>query len=125
MATLNGITLPHLLWQDEFDYSPVGEDIKVSLEGTLIKQESYANEGRPITLIGGSNFGFIQRSVLTQLQSLEHTSNTVMTLVLDDSRVFNVEFRHGQKGITASPVTQGQPDNDTYYKVTIRLRVVL
>ena len=54
--TLGAITLPgDLEWIDEFSWSPVGQQVDVTLGGSLIVEESAQLAGRPITLRTGQS----------------------------------------------------------------------
>lgn len=121
--TLGGIALPDdLLWVDEFDWSPTVQSTDYSLTGSLIIQTGTRQAGRPITLQGGSDHGWISRATLEQLYGL---NGTTKTLVLHDLRTFSVQWRHGDKPIEASQVIGYSDVTSTdYYDLTLRLMVV-
>ena len=85
--TLDGIELPDdLLWVDEFDWNPVAQDIERSLTGALMVQEQVKLYGRPITLTGGDEAGWVTRVTILELMALVETPNRVMTLIFSDER---------------------------------------
>jgi dipeptidyl aminopeptidase/acylaminoacyl peptidase len=74
-AHLAGVTLPDdLEWVDEFDRSPVSQQVEVSLAGALIVEESAQLTGAPITLRSGqsgSNYwALADRATVIALQAL-------------------------------------------------------
>lgn len=90
--TLDGLELPiGLRWTDEFSWSPVERSTTYSLDGSLIIQESVKLKGRPITLSGGINYSPIPRDdLLTLYEKLTTYPETGMTLILHDTRQFQV-----------------------------------
>ena len=93
--TLDGLMLPDgLLWIDEFDYTPVKQVIKSMLDGSLLIQEGVALAGRPISLQGTENRGWVKKSVLDQVYA-KLTTAMPMALSLPDGRSFSVRWRHG------------------------------
>ena len=46
---------PDLEWQDEFDWTPVEHSTDYSNTGSLIVHEGERQDGRPITLFGGTD----------------------------------------------------------------------
>lgn len=119
---LDGITLSDgLLWSDEFDYTPVKQNIKTMLDGSQLIQEGVAQAGRPITLQGTEQRGWVKRSALEQLFA-KLTIATPMALSLPDGRSFNVRWRHNDKPIDAKSLQEiCVPAPDQPYAVTLRL----
>ena len=75
------IQLPQdLEWIDEFTWSPIQQSVDTTLSGALVIQESRQLRGRPITLQGKEDMGWIQRSVGEQLMQMRNTSGLVMNL---------------------------------------------
>ena len=117
MITLDGMTLPDgLIWEDEFDWTPVSQEVTVTITGSLLVQEGAALAGRPITLTGYEDGCWTTRSVIEALYAWAQTADKVMTLVLGSSTK-SVIFQRGN----AAPVEARQvmpvtgPDNDTLY----------
>lgn len=81
--TIDGIALPeHLFWQDEFDYSPVAQAQERAITGALHVHEATKIKGRPITLVGGSEYGWgATRALVEQLYTKLAAVNTPMTLI--------------------------------------------
>ncbi|AWY02816.1 hypothetical protein [Alteromonas phage JH01] len=87
------INLPtSLQWVDEFDFSPVTQDVKRTIGGSFIVQEATLLHGRPITLEGGENV-WTTRQVMKQIQTLASVPNKALVLTLADGQTFNVIFR--------------------------------
>lgn len=121
------IILPNsLLWTDEFSWNPVTSAASYSLTGALILETGTMLKGRPISLEPpDESMGWVQRSVAAQLKTWAATANRKMRLVLeyaDDTRTFNVMFRHHDGAIDAKPV-KGFPEHspDSWFNLTIRL----
>ena len=120
--TLDTLTLPDdLVWADEFDWTPVKQTLTEAVDGSLIVETGLRLQGRPITLVGAADSGWILRGTLKALYALAQTASP-RTLVLNDSRSFTVIFRHGEKPIEAAPVISfANPGDDDAYTLTVRL----
>ena len=127
--TLAGIELPgDLEWADEWTWSPVAQQVEVTLGGSVLLEESAPGAGRPITLRSGQQgsryWGLVPLTTLTALQALANAPrDTPMLLVLPDEREFDVYFRHGDLAIDARPWRHVWPAEPTdYYLLTLRLQ---
>ena len=120
--TLDEINLPRgMVWVDELDWSPVEASTEYSITGALVVQVAERQAGRPITLQGEENAGWIRRDVLLAVRALAATPGDIFTLTLADSRSFSVMFAPGNP-ITARPVARPELPPDTYpYVATVRL----
>ena len=133
---LAGIELPaDLQWTDEFTSWRVGQQVKTSLKGARIVQESALQAGRPITLQtqrdGTSFVAPISLAVLRALQaSEEQPRNDSLPLVLPahngGDRSFNVRWRRTDgAAIEAEPIRFAVPALDgDYFSITLRLMTV-
>lgn len=121
--TLDTVTLPgDLLWVDEFDWTPVEFSTRYTLDGALVIEQGTRQAGRPITLAGADDRGWITRQTLEALYALAQSPSAGMPLTLADGRTFTVVFRHDATPIEAAPVIPVSPaPTDLYYSVTIRL----
>lgn len=123
--TLGAITLPgDLVWQDEFNWSPVQQSEERGLTGALIVQTGVKSAGRPITLGGGRHRVWIDRAALAVLYA-SVANNAAMTLTLHDNRTFTVRWRNSEQPIDAEQVA-GIADagaGDFYY-LTLRFLTV-
>ena len=89
VTTLN---LPTSLeWIDEFDFSPVTQDVQRTIGGSFIIQEATLIKGQPITLQGGENVWMSRLDFIT-VQTLASVAGKELTLTLTDGRVFTVIF---------------------------------
>jgi hypothetical protein len=87
------VTLPDSMqWVDEFDFSPVTQDVQRTIGGGFIVQEGSLSYGQPVTLQGGENV-WTTRQVLKQIQTLASVPNKALVLTLADGRTFDVIFR--------------------------------
>lgn len=99
------ITLPDSLeWTDEFDFTPVGQQVDRTIGGSLIVQESALKKGRPITLEGGE-FVWAKREAILKVQTFASVPGKKMKLTLADGSQFDVIFkRDSGSPFSAKPV---------------------
>ena len=103
--TLDAITLPDdLVWGDEYGWSNVTQDIKKSLAGSLIIQESSQTKGRIMTVAGSNVSGWITKATLDLLLAKANTPDTIMTLTYHGTPYTVMFSRSGN----ASPVNAKQ-----------------
>lgn len=121
--TLDALQIPAaLIWTDEFAWRPVESKTDYTLTGALIVDVATRLAGRPITLTGAPDRGWVSRAVLLQLQAKAATPGLTMTLTLADGRVYAVMFRPGEEAISAEAVFPLEvPPMDWQYIVTLRL----
>ncbi len=125
--TLDNIELPDdLLWVNEFDWNPVEQNIERSLSGALLVQEQGKQKGRPITLSGSNDAGWVSRSTVVSLLAMAQTANKVMQLSLPGQRQFNVIFdRDNGSPIEAQQIIPfAYPQQNYLYSLTLRLMTV-
>lgn len=116
------VTLPDLIWGDEFDWTPVEQSADYTLTGALIIETAVRQAGRPITLMGGEEYGWTDRATVLALAALVAQPGLEMTLTLDDAREFQVVFRQDDKPMDAGPVLAvTDPEAGDYYTLTLRL----
>ena len=117
--TLAGIKLPEAIWDDEFAYTPVDQNVRYTLGGKPIIETAVRKSGRPITL----RCQWVSLVNLRQLESLRDQANTVMDLLLSDDRSFAVAFRHTDNPpLDVVPIVERPSyDDGDYFDVTIKL----
>ena len=119
--TLDGITLPDLIWEDEYQYQSVVGETSYSVTGALIVEESQALAGRPITLVSGSEGGWATRATVDALRAKAETAGLSMPLSLHGTP-HTVAFRRNGVAVEAKPVVgYSDPDATTHYKLSLRL----
>ena len=116
--TLDTIVLPNdLIWVNEFEPWNVSIHTEWSLAGALLLQDGKKLKGRPITLQGGANAAWCDRSTLEAIKAL-YEQRKVMTLVYG-SQTFQVRF--AEKAWDAQPIIpyadNGQPTDK--YAITL------
>jgi hypothetical protein len=123
--TLDAIALPSdLIWVDEFDWSPRQQKESYTLTGALIVDLGVIVKGRSITLVGGDEAAWIERSVLVALHA-KLTSGSTMTLTLNDARVFSVVFSTDSRPIEAKPIIDySTPASADWDSLTLKLMQV-
>ena len=129
--TLDVINLPNdLLWEDEMKWTPSVGKVDYTLTGALIIQTAAKQAGRPITLRApDENMAWVFRTAVEELRAWTSPADRKMKLMLEyenDTRQFNVVFRHHEGAIEADPV-KGFPDvaNNEWFRVKIKLMEVV
>ncbi|WBA83740.1 hypothetical protein [Endozoicomonas sp. GU-1] len=124
---LDTIALPDdLLWIDEFRWNPVEQSTERSLTGALLVQEGQLKQGRPITLSGKGEAGWVTRQTVKSLLALSKSAGLSFDLTLPDNRTFTVIFdRSSGAPVEAEQVmTAAYPTDDDFYFLTLRLLTV-
>lgn len=120
--TLGSIAVPRgMVWVDEFDWVPVERAVTYSLTGALLVDVAPRLAGRPITLAGEVDAGWLGRGVAAQLYALASATDATYALTLADGRTFTVMFAPDSP-FEAKPV--GRPELPTAtnpYYATLRL----
>lgn len=107
------LTIPDdMLWIDEFEWTPMAQSVSYSITGAVIIQSALKQKGRAITLQGGQDFGWIDRSVLVAVTAWSRIPSAALTLVLRGS-TYAVAFDH-VAGATAT-VTARQSKSGAVY----------
>lgn len=125
IVTLEGIDIGDLVLADEFGFSPVQAQVSPTIGGGLVIWEK-PRSGRPLDLVGGSDFGWLQRSVLLQVKVLAAVANATYTLIFNGS-TYRVRFRHEDgAAVSGTPLVPrpNHADGDYYNNVTIKLMEV-
>lgn len=130
VTTNTPLVLPKdLVWTDEHSWTPVAAEVTHSLTGALIVETMLKQAGRPITLKGADDsMGWISRADLSVLFSWLTPTTRALRLELEyanDTRTFNVAFRHPDTPIEASPVAGfTEHDSAEWCHLTLRLMEV-
>lgn len=120
------VTLPDdLLWIDEHSWTPPVATVSYLLTGALLVESSFRQAGRPITLVGTSDMGWITRKVVNTLYDWASKPQKNLDLNLFDGRDFTVTFRHNEAPLEVEPILgfPSKTDRD-FYRTTIRLCIV-
>lgn len=122
---LGGVELPRgMLWTDEFDWSAVQKSVERSITGAQVIDAAAKLAGRPITLQGVRDQGWIRRATLLAVQALADVPGATYTLKLADGREFEVMFAP-ENPIEAEPISRPElPANTHPYVATLRLLTV-
>jgi hypothetical protein len=123
---INGITLDHdSTWEDEFKFSYKEVVADRTLEGEIVTQSYDKIAGRPITLKGDNNHGWLKRSTVLALTALDSSS------VFDfDVTIYGVTYRcrlrkEDSPALEFDPITNvNMPDSNFWYYGTIKLITV-
>ncbi|MDP9965084.1 hypothetical protein J2W37_002804 [Variovorax paradoxus] len=123
---LAGLQIPRgMVWADEFGWSRVEKSLEYSLTGAALIDAGVRLAGRPITLQGEVDAGWIRRGALTALQALADANAIgAHALVLADGRSFTVQFAPGLP-VEGKPLARPElPVEDYPYVATVRLITV-
>lgn len=92
--TLDALTLSNdLMWNSQYNWSPVVQTVSYAIDGTMIVEAGTKMKGRPVSLTGGSNFGWMQRSLIDQIYAKAVVAGLTMTLVYKGTSL-TVMFDH-------------------------------
>ena len=127
MTTLDGtINLAGLVWADELGWSGIVCEAAPAINGNLIVQQAPLSGGRPITLQGDAETGWLQRADLLALQALAAVPDASYTLSYNGSN-HTVRFRHEDgEVIIAAPIVgrENAEAGDYYHQITLKLITV-
>ena len=95
--TLATLSLPRsLVWVDEFQWTAPLRAQEYSITGALIVDVATRQAGRPITLQGVADHGWMTRAALADLWALANTPEAApLALTLADGRACAVRFADG------------------------------
>ncbi|MCK9172758.1 MAG: hypothetical protein RBR03_09115 [Desulfuromonas thiophila] len=118
---LDSLTLPDdLLWIDEYKWSGVAQQVDILADGAVVVQADAQQTGRLITLQGGDDFGWLDRTTLEALRLLAAAPGAQYSLTLHDGTPRNVVFTGDR--LTAAPVVDySAPAASDVYSVTLYL----
>lgn len=133
------VELPQLLVEDEFSWTGVDAEVAKTLGGNLLIWEQ-SKTGKPLTLAGGSDYGWMKRGTLKELLALASVPNVIYSLAYYDPSAFiavgdpagllkgySVRFRHEEGNVIEGKHIVGRvvPDDDDYYNdIKIKLMEV-
>jgi hypothetical protein len=123
---LGALQIPRgMVWSDEFGWNPVEKSLEYSLTGAALIDAGVRLAGRPITLQGETDAGWIKRGGLVALQALNAADPVgEHVLVLADGRSFTVQFAPGL-AVEGKPVARPELPVENYpYAATVRLITV-
>ena len=97
--TLGGVSLnPDMVWVDEQEYSFVAQQVTRTLGGKLKIYSQGLEKGRPISLEGQEDQGWLTRAQVESVRALSEIPGSQYTLTFigttTGSRSFTVMFRH-------------------------------
>ncbi len=116
------LSLPDdLLWVDEHAWTPAVASVSYLLNGAVLVETAIRQKGRPITLVGPADMGWVTRALLNKLYGWASVPGLNFELTFDNGHLFVVAFRHHETPIEAEPVTgfSARSDGD-FYRVTLR-----
>ncbi len=119
---LHTVALPDdLLWTDEFSWVSVVRATEYSCTGALIVDTAQRLAGRPITLEGTDEHGWITRATLDAVRTLASSLPGAFVLALADGRSFNVTFAPEDPVQARQLYPLADPGPADWYVCTIKL----
>lgn len=110
-----------MLWTDEFVWRAAAQRTSRTIAGSLVVESALKTKGRPITLVGSSEYGWVPRSTVVALAAAADTPGQKFTLSLRGSS-YTVAFNHESAPLEATPVLDyNSYDGTDYYAATVRL----
>lgn len=109
-------------WTDEFKFTPVTQDVKRTLGGSLIISESSLHKGMPITLESGPNV-WISKGEFKKIHQMASEPGKKYQLTMADGTIYNVVFARDQSLPLDGELLVRQfaaPDTAQMKNVTIR-----
>lgn len=125
--TLHTTALPGLVLENDVAPGAVRATVAETLSGRKVIWEQPLNGGGSFDLVGGSDFGWLPRSVLAALAALANVVGATYTLTAPDASTRTVRFRHEDgPAVEATPLVPrpNQGAGDYYNNVTIKLMEV-
>ena len=116
------LTLPdHLLWTDEFSWTQVQETATYSAAGALLLDRGTKLAGRPITLEGSRNTGWMTRATALTLLAWANLPGASFTLLYRGTS-YAVQFsRSGESPLVITPkVSYSDPQASDYCYAVMR-----
>ncbi len=125
IVTLGGVDLPDdIIWQDEFDFQPVGQSITRTIAGNHVEFNQALVLAQPITLEASETQGWLTKTQVDAVQTLAATPGATYTLVIG-AQTFTVAFRHNEGAFDPQPfVPRIDPEAGDFFSAIIRLRTV-
>ena len=91
---LNGVTLNgSLQWTDQYSYSPVAQEVLVTLGGNPVIFSKALQGNQPITLVASEETGWLTKTMVDAIDGMAAIPRAVYTLNLH-GKVVNVVFAH-------------------------------
>lgn len=130
IVVLGGIDLPNLVIDGDFGFNKIAASIERTIQGKVIVTEQVV-QGSVFDLVGGDNWGWINRPTLLSVFALADAINTTYNLNYNGT-IYLVRFRHEEgMPIEASPLLARpnaddddsvvSPDDYWYNNVRIKL----
>lgn len=110
-----------LLWADEYAWRAVEQTTQYTITGALLVEAAERQAGRPITLEGGPNWGWLTRAQLEQLRAWAALPAQAFSLVIRADAARSVAFDHAAGAIEARPVVDYRdPADGDFYIARLR-----
>lgn len=123
-TTLNGYTISGLIINGDIPPLGVRATVDKTLSGGLVIWEAPEQAGRSFDLEGGSDFGWLTRSVLLSLRTIASVPNATYTLV-HEGVTSTVRFRNEDApAVSADPIVARPNPATTDYYCNVRIKLM-
>jgi hypothetical protein len=126
MITLDGVVLPAgLYWSDEFAVTRVAQNVRRTLDGSVVVFYGEIRAGVPITLESEPDAGWLTRAQVEAIALRAASPGAVFPLQLR-GQLWTVMFRHQDApAFEAKPVIPlANPQAGDFYLATLKLMTV-
>lgn len=113
-----------LEWSNEYDWTPVSQDVQRMIGGGLVIQEAALIKGRPIHLNSGGDV-WDTKAKIDAVYQLASVPDKVLNLTLSDARTFKVVFDRSQGSpVLAVPVFRQTVRTEQMYMTNISIKFI-
>lgn len=125
MIIFDGITLPSLLWSDEFAAASVAQTVRRTLDGSVVVFYGAMQTGLPITLESEPDAGWCTRAQVEAIALRAASPGGIFTLNLR-GQIYRVMFRHQDApAFDAKPLMPvANPQAGDFYLATLKLMAI-
>lgn len=121
MVMLDDIELPDDLgWEDEYNWSPVKQNVSIAVDGSLLIEAAVQLAGRPMRLSGGQDSAWVTRATVNDLLIKLYQPALEMSLVYR-GYTYAVIFAQPDGFVALPVIDYSDPDDADLYSITLKL----
>jgi hypothetical protein len=123
---LGGTTLnPNMVWAERYAYSPVIQEVQVTLDGSPVIYTRTRDAGMPITLVALDDQGWLTKDMADAVQAAAQSAGATFALTIG-AESFDVVFRHHEApAVSLRPLLlRAVPLPEDYFVGEIKLMTV-
>ncbi len=125
---LDTLELPNeMVWVDEFAWCSVATTSNKTIQGKPIVTSTQigTDSGRPVTL--SSQNAWATRAIVMELFNWTHEAQKVMSLTMNDNRIYTVRFRHWDQPVLTAPTVMDEmawATEETLCVLSLKLSII-